>query len=124
MASGGVGKPGPPAVYGRLCARIRARRLVVVLEPFRICAAVAFELGFDPVDGLAVAVRSLAAVAELRQPLDGGLVAFQIEAIDENFYGIGNRFRLGGRSGHAAAPGERARDGSRQKSASHGNHLC
>jgi hypothetical protein len=41
-------------------------------------------LDFDPADGFAIAIRSLAWIAELRQPLDDGLVAFQIESIDGN----------------------------------------
>ena len=69
--------------------------MVVVLEAFDVRAAVALELRFDPVDGLAIAIRSLPPIAELRQPLDGGLVAFQIEPVDENFYWIGSSFQLG-----------------------------
>src|SRR5580704_3650994 len=76
------------------CARVRRRRLVVVLEPFDICAAVAFELGFYPVDGSAIAIRSLAPIAELRQPLDGGLVPFQIKATDESLHWICNSLCL------------------------------
>jgi hypothetical protein len=51
---------------------------------FAVRAGILLELDFDPADGFAIAIRSLAWIAELRQPLDDGLVAFQIESIDGN----------------------------------------
>jgi hypothetical protein len=53
-----------------------------VLQAFRVRAAVGPELGFDPVQRLAVALRALAAVTKLGQALDGGLVPLQVELAD------------------------------------------
>ena len=90
-----LASPGAPAGAGprRLSARRRhraapGRRLVVVLDAFRVRAAVALELRLDPVDGGAVAIGSLTAIAELRQALDRGLVLFQIESADEHPYRV------------------------------------
>jgi hypothetical protein len=96
--------------------------LEVVLKAFDVCAGITFELGFDPVDGLAIAIRSLPPIAELRQPLDGGLISFQIEPIDENFLGVRNYFRLGLRRGRAAGTSDYVWDKARHKDASRGNH--
>src|SRR5262249_7598241 len=64
--------------------RLRCGRgLIVVAEPFGICAAVALESRFDPIDCSAVAIRALSAVAEFRQAFDGGLVFVQIQLRDE-----------------------------------------
>jgi hypothetical protein len=52
---------------------------VVVVNALGVGAAVALELRFDPVDGGAVAVGALAAVAELGEAFDGGLVALQFQ---------------------------------------------
>ena len=70
--------------------RIRRRRLELVPEaPGR--AAVALELRLDPVDGPAIPLGALAPVAELRQSLDRGLVALEIEPRHERPDGIGRR---------------------------------
>ena len=45
-------------------------------------AAVALELRFDPVDGGAVAIGALTAIAELRQALYRGLVLLELEPAD------------------------------------------
>jgi hypothetical protein len=42
-------------------------------------AAEALQLSFDPVCGVAIALRALAAIAKLGQPLDGGLVFLEFE---------------------------------------------
>ena len=55
------------------------RRDVLVLDALGR-TAVALELRLDPVDRGAVAIGALAAIAELREPLDGGLVSLEIEA--------------------------------------------
>ena len=70
--------------------------LVVVRDPLGR-AAVALELRLDPVDRGAVAIGALAAIAELRQPLDRRLVLFEIEAADQRLHRIGARRRLRGR---------------------------
>jgi hypothetical protein len=80
--------------------------MVVVLQTFDVRASIAFELGLDPVDGLAITIRSLAPVAELRQPLDSGLVSLEIEPIDKNSYWIRYCFRLRLRSCPARGAGE------------------
>ena len=67
-------------------ARLRGRRRrrgVVVVDAFDVGAAVALELRFDPVDRLAIALGALASIAELRQALDGRLVALEIEPADQ-----------------------------------------
>src|SRR5207249_5520166 len=69
----------------------RRRRLIVVLETRDVAATVAPKLRLDPVDGRAVAIGSLAPVAEARESLDRGLVALQVEARDELGNGIGTR---------------------------------
>ena len=66
-------------------------------------AAVALELRLDPVGGRPVAVGALAPVAELRQPLDGGLVFLQVEPADQRADGVVRRRRLGRR--RPPAPG-------------------
>ena len=103
-------------------ARVRRGRLVVVLEALDICAAVTFELGFDPVEGPAIAIGPLLSIAELRQPLDRGLIAFQVEPIHENFCRVGNRFRRALRRGRSYAPGRYLRNMGDRDGASRGNH--
>jgi hypothetical protein len=71
---------------------------VFVLQALDIRAAVRFELGFDPVQRLAIALGALAAVTELRQALDGRLVLFQVELADQCGDRIAGR-RGRGRSG-------------------------
>ena len=80
----GVGGTAAPAT----AARIRGRRLEVIADALRVGAAVAFELRFNPVEGGAVAVRALTAIAELRQAFNRGFIAFQIEASGEGRKGI------------------------------------
>src|SRR5204862_6533132 len=46
-------------------------------------AAVALELRLAPVHGGAIPLCALASIAERRQPLDGRLVALEIEALDD-----------------------------------------
>ena len=74
----------PPARAGWGDAGRTRRRLgELVLQAFGVRAAVGLELGLDPVQRLAVALRALAAVTELGQALDGGLVPLQVELADE-----------------------------------------
>ena len=51
--------------------------------------AVAFELGFDPIEGGAVAIGALAAVAEFGERFDGGLVGIEVEAGGDGGDGVG-----------------------------------
>src|SRR6185312_17082198 len=77
--------------------------LEVVGDARRGRAAVALQLRLDPVDRIAVALRALAAVAKLRQPLDRRLVLRQVQATDEgrDRIGGGGRYRVGRRDGCA-----------------------
>src|SRR5262249_40372493 len=56
---------------------------VLVVDALDVAAAVALELGFDPVGGGAVPVGALAAVAEPGEAEDGVLVVVEVEAADE-----------------------------------------
>jgi len=78
-----------------LARRGRTRRRLgeLVLQAFGVRAAVGLELGLDPVQRLAVALRALAAVTELGEALDGGLVPLQVELADKA------RHRVGGLTG-------------------------
>jgi hypothetical protein len=68
---------------------IRGRgRLTHVLKP--LCrAAVAFQLGLNPIDRGAIAIGTLAPVAELGQSLDRGFVPFEVEAVNQRTNRIG-----------------------------------
>ena len=68
-----AGRFGRPARLRLLVGR------VAVVQALGVRAAVALELRLDPVDGRAIAVGALAAVAELGEPLDRRLVALEIE---------------------------------------------
>ncbi len=70
----------------------RGRRRVELVDQALGGAAVALELRLDPVDGLAVALGALPPIPELRQALDGGLVAFEVQPGDES----PDRVRRGG----------------------------
>ena len=59
--------------------------MIVIVNSLRVCAAVALELRFDPIDRLAVTVRALPAVAKFGEPADGGLIACQFKARDHCF---------------------------------------
>src|SRR5437660_8569471 len=80
----------------------RWRRLIVVLQACDIGAAVAPELGLDPVHRGAVPVGALAPVAELGEAFDRRLVLLEVEARDQLGDGILCRrggVRLGRRDG-------------------------
>src|SRR5262249_40353165 len=53
---------------------------VLIDDALGVRAAVALELRFDPIDRVTIALRALAAIAELRQPLDRVLVVVEREA--------------------------------------------
>ena len=92
---------GGGARSGRFRRPARLRLLVgrvTVVQALGVRAAVTLELRLDPVDGRAIAVGALAAVAELGEPLDRRLVALEIETSDQNRDGIGRRTAL--RSGN------------------------
>src|SRR4029079_11468178 len=57
-------------------------RRVRICDALGVRAAVTLELCLDPVERLAIALGPLAAIAELRQALDRGLVFFEIEPAD------------------------------------------
>src|SRR5258705_12780903 len=59
------------------------------LDASDVGAAIAPELGLDPIDRGAVSVGALAPVAELGEALDGRLVLLQVEPGDELGDGIG-----------------------------------
>src|SRR5437667_102944 len=71
----------------------RRRRHILIGDPLDGCAAVAFQLRLDPVDGVAIALGALPAIAELRQSLDRRFVLVQVEPTDKGT----DRVRLGGR---------------------------
>jgi hypothetical protein len=62
-------------------------RVVHVLDAFG-GTAVAFELGFDPVDRRAIAIRALTPIAELREPFDRRLVLLEVEPSDQRAHRI------------------------------------
>jgi hypothetical protein len=66
-------------------------------DPLGVRAAVALELGLDPVDRLAIAFRALPAIAERGQPFDRGLVFLEVESIDHDLDGIDGTGRRGRR---------------------------
>src|SRR5260370_39593578 len=53
--------------------------------------AITPELGLDPVDRRLVAIGALAAVAELSEALQGGLVALEVEPPDQGRGGVPSR---------------------------------
>ena len=60
-------------------AFLRRRRVVLIRHSLGR-TAIALELRLDPIAGLAIALGALAAIAKLRQTLDGGLVFLEFEA--------------------------------------------
>src|SRR5690606_39216046 len=62
---------------------LRARLATVLVVQALGLVAPAPELLLDPVDGARVALGALLAVAELGQPLDQGLVALEVEPLDD-----------------------------------------
>src|SRR5262249_40573370 len=66
-------------VAGCAAASSARWRCVLVVDALGVGAAVALELRFDPIDGGAVAVGALAAVAEFGETPDGGFVFRQVE---------------------------------------------
>jgi hypothetical protein len=60
---------------------------MVELHALDVCAAVASKLSLDPIDGGAVSVGSFAAVAELGEAFDGGLVALKVETLNQTLRG-------------------------------------
>src|SRR5262249_46606197 len=61
-------------------------RLVIVGQPFGIDASITLQLLLDPIDGSAVALRSLAPVPELGEPFDGGFVFFEIQTVHKKLH--------------------------------------
>src|SRR6185295_13833521 len=59
-----------------------------VLDPFGVRAAVALELGFDPVDRFLISCGSLTTISELSQSLDRRFVFFQFESADQHLHRI------------------------------------
>src|SRR6185503_776744 len=59
-------------------------------------AAVALELGFNPCDRVAIALRAFLAIAERREALDRGLVLLEIEPVDKDLDRIRRRRGLRG----------------------------
>ena len=76
------------------------------MNALRIAATISLELGFNPIDRGSIAIRSLAAVAELCEVLDGRFVAFQIKAADHIYDRIG-RGCCGVRRSGLLGPGQR-----------------
>ena len=70
---------------------LRRRRIVLIRDALDVLASVLFKLRLDPIDGVAIALRALPAIAELRQSLDGVLVSLEVEAIDEGLYRVVRR---------------------------------
>src|SRR5207249_11849128 len=62
-------------------------RLVIVGQPFAIDTSITLQLLLDPVDGSAVALRSLAPVPELGEPFDGGFVFSSSKRSTRSFTG-------------------------------------
>src|SRR5436189_299145 len=83
MTSAAAARSGPHPLSPSPSGRGGTRRLVVVLEARHVATAVAPELRLDPIHGGTVAVRSLAAVAEVGESLDRRFVALQVEARDK-----------------------------------------
>src|SRR5581483_4975450 len=90
-------RPAAPAAAPRPAAP-RRRRRILVADAFDILAAVAPELGLNPVHRVAVALRALPTVAELREPLDRGLVPLEVKPTHERVHhGLGAVGGLAGR---------------------------
>ena len=70
--------PAPPGRLSRATSPCRWR-FPLVRDALDVGAAVAAELRFDPVHGLAIALGALTTIAELREALDRGLVLGEIE---------------------------------------------
>ncbi len=83
-------------------------RTELVGQPFGVGAAVTLQLRLDPVQRVAVALRTLAAVTELGQALDGGLVFAKVEPLDQNADRVGRG--LGKRRRDKTQRGQRAND--------------
>ena len=64
-------------------AAARRRRVVLVLDAIGR-AAITLQLGFDPVDSVAVAFGALAAVAKLCKALDRRLVSLEVKTADKS----------------------------------------
>ena len=81
---------GLSALPRRRCPSARGGRGIRdhILDPFGILAAVALELGFDPIDSFPVAFGALASVAKLREALHYCLVFFQIQTCRQRLPGI------------------------------------
>jgi hypothetical protein len=73
----------PLAASGASVAPTALRRRICVGDALGVRAAVALELGLDPVHRIPVALRPLPSIPELGEPLDRRLVLFQIEPTDE-----------------------------------------
>jgi hypothetical protein len=65
-----------------------ARGWRVIPNALGVGAAIALELRLDPVDRVPISLRTLAAVTELREFLDGRLVFLEVEAGHEVADGI------------------------------------
>src|SRR5437762_1216688 len=74
-------------LVGRVVPELAA--VVLVLDALRVRATIGLELRFDPVDGGAIAIGTLPAVAELRQPFDRRLVPVEVEPRDHRPHRIG-----------------------------------
>src|SRR5262249_32221019 len=96
------------------CVRSRRSRGILVRDALHVLAAIALELRFDPIDGVAIALRPLAPIAKLREPRDRRFVLLQVEALDERANRIVGRVgttalrvrRSGRQNEEAAARGE------------------
>src|SRR6202030_3380592 len=69
---------------GRSARALRVGGEIGVLDARGVRTSVALQLRLDPIHCGAISVRSLAAVAELRETLDGRLVSLQVEALNKS----------------------------------------
>ena len=80
------------ADFGRIDVFERSARRHELL-PHHVRIAITSELFFEPIDGVAVSLRSLHPIAKLRQAFNVGFVFLQLEASHQATYRIGWRRR-------------------------------
>src|SRR5205809_1214972 len=80
----------PPSRSG-VRRQIRSRaylRLVIVGQPFGVGTSITLQLLLDPIDGPAVALRSLAPVPKLGETFDTGFVFFELQTVHKKLHRI------------------------------------